>query len=251
MESKVVLLIKKEIVFFSKGFLTSIKKFWKSLVSLFKAIGMFIVAVLAIALSAVMYVLAVAGVYVIGQLLSVYDWILSKLSKRTLLNILLLILAVSILAISILADKAVTNYKFEQQQIQDSIRFQHYVDSTGLDLDALADALIWIESRGNDSAVSSMSSASGPLQQLKVYVDDVNRILKLKGLSSRYSYDDRFDRVKAIEMFKIIQNFYNPEGDIEKACVMHRGDNIQAYNEMAISLYNKNVEDKFWSQYHF
>ena len=39
-------------------------------------------------------------------------------------------------------------------------------------------------------------------------VDDVNRILKRKGYDKRYSYNDRWNREKSIEMFDIFCNYY-------------------------------------------
>lgn len=83
--------------------------------------------------------------------------------------------------------------------------------------------LIWaiteVESGGNDFAKNPRSSALGRFQQLKIYVDDVNRIVG----SQSYSYNDRTDSVKAREMFDIIQQHYNPKKDLDRAIRLHRG----------------------------
>ena len=66
-------------------------------------------------------------------------------------------------------------------------------------------ALIFVESSGNDSAYNASEDAVGCLQIRKTMVDDVNRILKNK----IYTYSDRCNRTKSIEMLKIYCNHYN------------------------------------------
>ncbi len=66
-------------------------------------------------------------------------------------------------------------------------------------------ALIFVESSGNDSAYNASEDAVGCLQIRKTMVDDINRILKNK----IYTYSDRWNRTKSIEMLKIYCNHYN------------------------------------------
>ncbi len=73
---------------------------------------------------------------------------------------------------------------------------------------SLLDAIIRVESRGNDSAHAIGEDAVGCLQIRRTMVDDVNRILKRKGVDIRYTYHDRWDRNKSIEMFNIFVNHY-------------------------------------------
>lgn len=70
-----------------------------------------------------------------------------------------------------------------------------------------------VESRGNTKAVSPSGKYVGWLQIGKVTVDECNRLLGKK----KYTYHDRYDYNKSIEMFLIIQNHYNPSGDFGKA----------------------------------
>jgi hypothetical protein len=77
----------------------------------------------------------------------------------------------------------------------------------------LVHAICMVESGCDDSARNPKSSASGRFQMLKIYVDEVNRI---KGKRT-YSYNDRFDPLKAREMFEIYQQYYNPNKDIDTA----------------------------------
>lgn len=73
-----------------------------------------------------------------------------------------------------------------------------------LNWDDFVDAMIWNESRGNDSAVGDNGKAVGCLQIHKIMVREVNRILKRNKVDKRYSYNDRWDRQKSIEMFEIM-----------------------------------------------
>lgn len=83
----------------------------------------------------------------------------------------------------------------------------------------LVHAICMVESGCDDSARNPKSSASGRFQMLKIYVDEVNRI---KG-KKVYSYNDRFDPLKAREMFEIYQQHYNPNKNIDRAIILHRG----------------------------
>lgn len=78
-------------------------------------------------------------------------------------------------------------------------------------------AIAWVESNYNFIAKNEHSSASGILQQVIRYVDDVNRITGYE----KYSYEDRFNPEKAVEMFEIIQNHYNPDKNIRIAIRIH------------------------------
>ena len=72
----------------------------------------------------------------------------------------------------------------------------------------LLSAIMFVESNYDDSAYNASEDAVGCLQIRKCMVDDVNRILKLKKLPIRYSYDDRWLRNKSIQMFDIYCKHY-------------------------------------------
>ena len=86
-----------------------------------------------------------------------------------------------------------------------------YVEAqnTTVDYNRLITAIGTVESGLNDNARSGVHA--GFLQISKVCVTECNRINKLKGISTRYTLQDRFNHQKAIEMFWIIQKFYNPK----------------------------------------
>ena len=85
--------------------------------------------------------------------------------------------------------------------------------NTTVDYNRLITAIGTVESGLNDNARSGVHA--GFLQISKVCVTECNRINKIKGVSTRYTLQDRFNHQKAIEMFWIIQKLYNPKLDID------------------------------------
>jgi len=75
--------------------------------------------------------------------------------------------------------------------------------------DKLIKALINVESANNDNAYRSGEDAAGCLQIRRTMVRDVNRILRRQKSNQQYTYEDRWDRQKSIEMFNIYCNHYN------------------------------------------
>lgn len=85
--------------------------------------------------------------------------------------------------------------------------------NTTVDYNRLITAIGTVESGLNDNARSGVHA--GFLQISKVCVTECNRINKLKNVSTRYTLQDRFNHQKSIEIFWIIQKFYNPKLDID------------------------------------
>ncbi len=117
-----------------------------------------------------------------------------------------------------------------------------YIDREKLLIESIAE----VESGNDTTATNSASSASGHLQQLRIIVDDCNKI----DTSKHYKYSDRFNKQKAEEMFRIIQNKYNPKGDIEKAIRLWNGGpgyttaSTQAYYEKVRAVYNRRLNEE-------
>mgnify|MGYP001043075445 CR=1 FL=1 len=86
-------------------------------------------------------------------------------------------------------------------------------------IEPLIDALIMVESMGNDSAIGDVNLGSpsiGVLQIRPVMVREVNRILKIKGTKHRFKLKDRFSREKSIEMFMVWYEFHHKDDDYER-----------------------------------
>lgn len=87
-------------------------------------------------------------------------------------------------------------------------------------LEKLLDAMIQVESRGNDSIIGDRhivgGESAGALQIRPIMVKEVNRILKKQKSTKRYKLSDRFSRTKTIEMFMIWKNYHHKESSNEK-----------------------------------
>lgn len=83
----------------------------------------------------------------------------------------------------------------------------------------LIEALIQVESRGQDSAIGDKhlvgNEAVGALQIRPIMVREVNRILKIKKSDKRFKLSDRFSREKTVEMFLIWKDYHHPDGGFE------------------------------------
>jgi hypothetical protein len=83
----------------------------------------------------------------------------------------------------------------------------------------LVTALIFVESRGNDSAIGDRhlvgNEAVGALQIRPIMVREVNRILKIQKSDKRFKLKDRFERDKSIEMFYIWKNYHHKDSEPE------------------------------------
>jgi len=84
------------------------------------------------------------------------------------------------------------------------------------DLTPLIEALIWVESRGKENAYCKREDAVGVLQIRPIMLKEVNIVLSMSGSDLVYTLDDRWDREKSIEMFKIIVNHYHETSTYEK-----------------------------------
>lgn len=86
-------------------------------------------------------------------------------------------------------------------------------------IESLIEALIVVESQGNDSAIGDThlnSPSVGVLQIRPIMVREVNRILKIKGSKERYTLKDRWDREKSIEMFMVWFNHHHSDSNFEE-----------------------------------
>ena len=70
--------------------------------------------------------------------------------------------------------------------------------------DSLIDAVIYVESRGNDYAYNEREDAAGCLQIRPIMVAEANRLLEECNSTMRFTLQDRFNRQKSIDMFNII-----------------------------------------------
>ena len=81
--------------------------------------------------------------------------------------------------------------------------------------DPVMEAIIQVESSGNPNARSG--SSCGAMQITPILVKECNQILKRKKSKKRFTLRDRFSVAKSKEMFLLIQSYFNPGNNIEKA----------------------------------
>ena len=86
---------------------------------------------------------------------------------------------------------------------------------SSFDWNPVMDAIIQVESEGNPRAVSGNSV--GVMQITPVLVKECNNILQKQKSNKRYTLDDRYRVEKSKEMFLLIQKYFNPENNVEKA----------------------------------
>ena len=103
-------------------------------------------------------------------------------------------------------------------------------------------ALIYVESRDNDSAYNASEDAVGILQIRQCMVDDVNRILQKQKSSVRFTYKDRWCRYKSINMFKIYCKYYNLTTAEQIARCWNGGP--RGINNPATVIYWEKVKDR-------
>ena len=105
------------------------------------------------------------------------------------------------------------------------------------DWNPVMDAIIQVESDGNPRAVSGNSV--GVMQITPVLVKECNDILKKQKSNKRYTLDDRYSVEKSKEMFLLIQKYFNPENNVEKAIRSWNGG--MKYSIRATNKYYKKV----------
>lgn len=76
-------------------------------------------------------------------------------------------------------------------------------------LDSIWQVICFVESTFNELAYVEIEDAAGIAQTRPIMVADVNKILGEK----RFTLEDRWCKEKSFEMFKIYQDFVNPEYD--------------------------------------
>lgn len=79
----------------------------------------------------------------------------------------------------------------------------------------VVEGMIYVESRGNDSAYNASEDAVGCLQIRPIMVREVNRILRKQNDTLRFELEDRWDRNKSLEMFHIWREYHHPNSSDE------------------------------------
>lgn len=109
-------------------------------------------------------------------------------------------------------------------------------------VDNLIDAMIMVESMGNDSAIGDRhlgEPSVGVLQIRPIMVREVNRILKKTGSEEQFKLKDRFSREKSIEMFKVWFDYYHSDSEFETIARSWNGGPKGPKNERTLKYWEK------------
>ena len=109
------------------------------------------------------------------------------------------------------------------------------INVVGSKWDLLITKIGKVESSDGTDLIGDNGRAIGYLQMHTIMVDEINRILG----SKTYSYEDRWDREKSIEMFNVYQSYYNPGQNHEIACRIWNGGPKARFNKY------KKITDKY------
>ena len=109
---------------------------------------------------------------------------------------------------------------------------------------AIIEAIAMVESEGNPKRVSRNGLYVGYLQISEILVRECNRIAGYK----KYTYADRYDKQKSINMFIDYQEFHNKTGNMEKAIRLWNSGDVNCMMRKARTEgYYKKVMSKYTS----
>ena len=100
----------------------------------------------------------------------------------------------------------------------------------------LINAIVHVESRG-DTTLIGKDGDVGMMQQLEISVKEANRLNKFN--DKNYALKDRFDPKSQIEMFLIIQDYYNKSGDYETAARLWNGHDLKKQKPATLAYWKK------------
>lgn len=107
---------------------------------------------------------------------------------------------------------------------------------------AVIEAIEQVESEGRTNAVSRNKKWVGCLQISEVLVRQCNQIVGYE----KYSYNDRYSREKSHEMFIVYQEYFNKEGNMEKAIRLWNSGDLRCMTRKSrTESYYRRVMDKF------
>lgn len=147
--------------------------------------------------------------------------------RDILLSIFIILCFVALCPLSIYRGYKIAKNKYNTQEKDTVIIYKDY-KITDAKWDRFTKALIWVESRGDSLAVGNNNDV-GVLQITPILIEDANRILGYEA----YTLEDRKSRIKSIEIFNVIQDYYNPTHDLHLA--------LKIWNSRAPISYHENV----------
>ena len=94
---------------------------------------------------------------------------------------------------------------------------------------AVIQAIAMVESECQPNQVSKNGLYVGYLQISEILVRECNRIVGYK----KYTFADRYDKQKSIDMFIDYQEYYNPDGNMERAIRLWNSGDLKCMTRKA------------------
>lgn len=137
---------------------------------------------------------------------------------KVLVIVVLVIVGISVVMLTKCQSKQELDFPGNNEIIEVELTLDDHIKAIVPEkLQAICKAIILVESEGKTNAVSPGGHYVGILQIGKIYVRECNRVQD----SIVFTYNDRFDSIKSLQMFVIYQNYHNPTHDINKAIKLH------------------------------
>jgi hypothetical protein len=126
---------------------------------------------------------------------------------------------------------------------------QNIVKVDTIKRDLLLEAIIVVESNGNDSCIGDKNlgrPSVGCLQIRPIMVREVNRLLRKQKIKKKYTLNDRYNRKKSIEMFYIWRDYHHSEDSDEVIARCWNGG-PKGWKKKSTNYYwAKVVKEKYW-----
>ena len=126
---------------------------------------------------------------------------------------------------------------------------QNIVKVDTIKRDLLLEAIIVVESNGNDSCIGDKNlgrPSVGCLQIRPIMVREVNRLLRKQKIKKKYTLNDRYCRKKSIEMFYIWRDYHHSEDSDEVIARCWNGG-PKGWKKKSTNYYwAKVVKEKYW-----
>jgi hypothetical protein len=126
---------------------------------------------------------------------------------------------------------------------------QNIVKVDTIKKDLLLEAMIIVESNGNDSCIGDRNlgrPSVGCLQIRPIMVREVNRILRKQKIKKKYTLNDRYSRNKSIEMFYIWRDYHHSEDSDEVIARCWNGGPKGWKKKSTRYYWIKVVKEKYW-----
>lgn len=107
------------------------------------------------------------------------------------------------------------------------------------DWDILIKAIATVESTCDSTAYNPIGNCMGYLQLTPIYVKEANRLQN----DFKYSLHHRKSKQHSIDMFNIVQSYYNPSQNINKAIKLHNSKGGTKYHNKVMREFKKIKND--------